>query len=150
MGRPGCSPALHVRARGRRPPKWLGDGAKIVGVEVGPTPATAAELIGRYDGSTLALRGGLAHGQALIMGGDDSIGRPSSLASRLGQAAHPEELLAVGCPAASLPTWVTVLGVRSVTLPGLGRTRGAQRLGLIPGLELPDRSGHASSSGDGD
>jgi adenylate cyclase len=124
--------------------KWLGDGAMIVGVEVGPTLATAAELIGRYDGSTLALRGGFAHGQALIMDGDDYIGRPTNLASRLCQAAHPEELLAVGYPAAALPTWVKVIGIRSVTLPGLGRIRGAQRLGLIPGLELPDLSGQAS------
>ena len=122
--------------------KWLGDGAMIVGVEVGPTLATAAELIGRYDGSTLALRGGFAHGQALIMDGDDYIGRPTNLASRLCQAAHPEELLAVGYPAASLPTWIRVLGIRSVTLPGLGRIRGAQRLGLVPGLELPDLSNH--------
>src|SRR3974390_505329 len=53
--------------------KWLGDGAMIVGLEVGPTVATAAELIGRYDGSTLALRGGFAHGQALIVDGDDYI-----------------------------------------------------------------------------
>lgn len=124
--------------------KWLGDGAMIVGVEVGPTLATAAELIGRYDGSTLALRGGFAHGQALIMDGDDYIGRPTNLASRLCQAAHPEELLAVGYPAAALPTWVRVLGIRSVTLPGLGRIRGAQRLGLVPDLELPDLSNHNS------
>jgi hypothetical protein len=114
----------------------------IVGVEVGPTLATAAELIGRYDGSTLALRGGFAHGQALIMDGDDYIGRPTNLASRLCQAAHPEELLAVGYPAASLPTWIRVLGIRSVTLPGLGRIRGVQRLGLVPDLELPDLSNH--------
>src|ERR1700683_3803318 len=86
--------------------KWLGDGAMIVGVEVGPTLATAAELIGRYDGSTLALRGGFAHGQALIMDGDDYIGRPTNLASRLCQADPPEELLAFGYPAAALPTWV--------------------------------------------
>jgi class 3 adenylate cyclase len=120
--------------------KWLGDGAMIVGVEVGPTLATAAELIGRYDGSTLAVRGGFAHGQALIMDGDDYIGRPTNLAARLCQAARPEELLAVGYPAETLPTWIKVLGVRSVTLPGLGRVRRAQRLGLVPDLELPSLS----------
>ena len=113
--------------------KWLGDGAMIVGVEVGPTLATAAELIGRYDGSTLALRGGFAHGQALIMDGDDYIGRPTNLAARLCQVARPEELLAVGYPAATLPPWIKVVGIRSVTLPGLGRVRRAQRLGLVPG-----------------
>jgi adenylate cyclase len=124
--------------RGVMVAKWLGDGAMIVGVEIGPTLATAAELIGRYDGSALALRGGFAHGQALIIDGDDYIGRPTNLASRLCQAAHPEELLAVGYPATSLPPWIKVLGVRSVTLPGLGRVRRAQRLGLISDLELPD------------
>jgi adenylate cyclase len=126
--------------RGVMVAKWLGDGAMIVGVEVGPTMATAAELLGRYDGSTLALRGGFAHGQVLIMDGDDYIGRPTNLAARLCQAARPEELLAVGYAAAFLPPWIKVLGTRSVTLPGLGRVRQAQRLGLVPDLELPDLS----------
>jgi class 3 adenylate cyclase len=123
--------------RGVRVSKWLGDGAMIVGTEVGPTLATAAELIGRYDGSTLALRGGFAHGQALIMDGDDYIGRPTNLASRLCAAADPEELLAVGYPAEALPPWVQVRGLRSVTLPGLGRIQRVQRLGLVADLELP-------------
>ena len=126
--------------RGVMVAKWLGDGAMIVGVEVGPTLATAAELLGRYDGSTLALRGGFAHGQALIMDGDDYIGRPTNLAARLCDAARPHELLAVGYPAAFLPPWIKVLGTRSVTLRGLGRVRQAQRLGLVPDLELPDLS----------
>ncbi len=125
--------------------KWLGDGAMIVGLDVGPTMATAAELIGRYDGSTLALRGGFAHGQVLIMDGDDYIGRPTNLAARLCQTARPEELLAVGYDTSMLPPWITVLGVRGVTLPGLGRIRRAQRLALIPGLELPDLASGAES-----
>ncbi len=128
--------------RGVMVAKWLGDGAMIVGLEVGPTIATAAELIGRYDGSTLALRGGFAHGQALIMDGDDYIGRPANLAARLCQVARPEELLAVGYNASALPPWIKVLGVRSVTLPGLGRVRRTQRLGLVPDLELPALDRH--------
>ncbi len=123
--------------------KWLGDGAMIVGVEVGPTLATAVELIGRYDGSTLALRGGFAHGQVLIMDGDDYIGRPTNLAARLCQSARPEELLAVGYAAATLPPWIRVLGTRSITLPGLGRVRSVQSLGLVPDVELPDLSRHS-------
>jgi class 3 adenylate cyclase len=129
--------AIAVR-RGVMVAKWLGDGAMIVGLDVGPTLATAAELIGRYDGSTLALRGGFAHGQALIVDGDDYIGRPANLAARLCQAARPEELLAVGYDASMLPPWIQVGGVRSVTLPGLGRFRRAQRLTLVDGLALPD------------
>jgi class 3 adenylate cyclase len=129
--------AIAVR-RGVLVAKWLGDGAMIVGLDVGPTVATAAELIGRYDGSTLALRGGFAHGKALIVDGDDYIGRPANLAARLCQVARPEELLAVGYDTSMLPPWIQVDGVRSVTLPGLGRFRRAQRLGLVEGLALPE------------
>lgn len=123
--------------RGVRVAKWLGDGAMLVGVEVGPTIAAAAELIARYEGHRLALRGGLAHGQVLIFDGDDYIGRPANLAARLCQSARPGELLAVGYPPASLPPWIRVLGTRSLTLQGLGRFRRVQLLGLVPDVELP-------------
>jgi len=127
---------LAVR-RGVRVAKWLGDGAMIIGVEVAPTVATAAEVIGRYDASTLGLRGGVAHGQVLMIDGDDYIGHPTNLASRLCQAARPGELLSVGYSATTLPPWITVLGTRRVSLPGLGRMSGVQTLGLVPGLDLP-------------
>jgi class 3 adenylate cyclase len=127
---------LAVR-RGVRVAKWLGDGAMIIGVEVGPTIATAAEVIGRYDARTLGLRGGVAHGKVLMIDGDDYIGRPTNLASRLCQAARPGELLAVGYTATTLPPWVRVLGTRRVSLPGLGRVGGVQRLGLVADLDLP-------------
>lgn len=126
--------------RGVRVAKWLGDGAMLVGVEVGPTIAAAAELIARYEGHRLALRGGLAHGRVLIFDGDDYIGRPTNLAARLCQAARPGELLAVGYPPDALPPWIRVLDTRSVTLPGLGRFRRVQLLGLVPDLELPSLS----------
>ena len=131
---------LAVR-RGVRVAKWLGDGAMIIGVEVGPTIATAAEVIGRYDGRVLGLRGGVAHGKVLMIDGDDYIGRPTNLAARLCQAAHPGELLAVGYSAETLPPWVRVLGTRRVSLPGLGRVGGVQRLGLVPDLDLPTLTG---------
>jgi adenylate cyclase len=127
---------LAVR-RGVRVAKWLGDGAMIIGVEVGPTIATAAEVIGRYDGRTLGLRGGVAHGKVLMIDGDDYIGRPTNLAARLCQAAKPGELLAVGYSATTLPPWVRVLGTRRVSMPGLGRVGGVQRLGLVDDLDLP-------------
>jgi len=123
--------------RGVRVAKWLGDGAMLVGVDVGPTIAAAAELIARYEGHRLALRGGLAHGRVLIFDGDDYIGRPTNLAARLCQAARPGELLAVGYPTATLPPWIRVLDTRGVTLPGLGRFRRVQLLGLVDDLELP-------------
>jgi class 3 adenylate cyclase len=126
--------------RGVRVAKWLGDGAMLVGVDVGPTIAAAAELIARYEGHSLALRGGLAHGRVLIFDGDDYIGRPTNLAARLCQAARPGELLSVGYPTASLPPWIRVLDTRSVTLQGLGRFRRVQILGLVADLELPTLS----------
>jgi adenylate cyclase len=126
--------------RGVRVAKWLGDGAMLVGVEVGPTIAAAAELIARYEGHRLALRGGLAHGRVLIFDGDDYIGRPANMAARLCQAARPGELLAVGYPTGALPAWIRVLDTRSVTLRGLGRFRRVQELGLVDDLELPSLS----------
>ncbi len=127
---------LTVR-RGVRVGKWLGDGAMLIGVDIGPTIATAAELIARYDCDPLALRGGVAHGQVLIIDGDDFIGRPVNLAARLSQTAGPGELLALGYQASVLPAWITVLGTRDVTLRGIGRLPHVQQLGVLPGLELP-------------
>ena len=112
----------------------------LVGVEVGPTIAAAAELIARYEGHRLALRGGLAHGRVLIFDGDDYIGRPANLAARLCQSARPGELLSVGYPSGALPPWIRVIATRSVTLQGLGRFRRVQLLGLVPDLELPNLS----------
>jgi class 3 adenylate cyclase len=127
---------LTVR-RGVRVGKWLGDGAMLIGVDVGPTIATAAELIARYDCDPLALRGGVAHGQVLIIDGDDFIGRPVNLAARLCQTASPGELLGYGYQASVLPSWVTVLGARDVTLRGIGRLPHVQQLGVLSDLELP-------------
>ena len=127
---------LTVR-RGVRVGKWLGDGVMIIGVEAGPTIATAAELIARHDCNPLALRGGVAHGQVLIIDGDDYIGRPVNLAARLCQTASPGELLALGYQASILPAWITVLGSREVTLRGIGRLPHVQQLGVRPDVELP-------------
>lgn len=123
--------------RGVRAAKWLGDGAMLVGVDVGPTIAAGAELIGRYRGHTLALRGGIAHGSVLLFDGDDYIGRPANLAARLCQAARPGEFLAVGYAPEVLPPWIDVVGTRDITLRGLGRIRRVQCLALTSGLELP-------------
>ena len=138
---------LTVR-RGVRVAKWLGDGAMLIGVDVGPTIATAAELIARYDCDPLALRGGVAHGQVLIIDGDDYIGRPANLASRLCQTASPGELLALGYQASVLPAWVTVLGTRDVTLRGIGRLPHVQQLSVLPDVELPALTAPAPPAGE--
>jgi class 3 adenylate cyclase len=118
--------------------KWLGDGAMLVGGDVGPTIAAAAELIARYTDTSLALRGGIAHGWVFLFEGDDYIGRPANLAARLCQAADPNELLALGYHPDALAPWIQVLGTRDLTLRGLGQLDKIQSLGLIPGLELPE------------
>jgi len=138
---------LTVR-RGVRVGKWLGDGVMLIGVDVGPTIATAAELIARYDGRPLALRGGVAHGQVLIIDGDDYIGRPANLAARLCQTARPSELLSVGYRASVLPPWITVHGTRSVTLRGIGRLPRVQQLGVAADVELPALTPTVSSIGE--
>jgi class 3 adenylate cyclase len=117
--------------------KWLGDGAMLVGLEVGPTIAAGAELIARYRGQTLTLRGGIAHGWVLLFDGDDYIGRPANLAARLCQAAGPGELLAIGYPAELLPRWVQVGGTRTVELHGIGEIEHVQELGIVPNVEMP-------------
>ena len=137
---------LTVR-RGVRVGKWLGDGVMLIGVDIGPTIATAAELIARFDGRPLALRGGVAHGQVLIIDGDDYIGRPVNLAARLCQTARPTELLAVGYHASVLPSWITVHGTRTVTLRGIGRLSRVQQLGVAPDVELPALTVPASPAG---
>jgi adenylate cyclase len=123
--------------RGVRVAKWLGDGAMLVGVDIGPAIATAAELVARFHGRSLVLRGGVADGWALLFEGDDYIGRPVNLASRLCDAARPGELLAVGYPARALPTWIQVRATRDLTLRGIGRLRRVQSLGLVSDLERP-------------
>lgn len=137
---------LTVR-RGIRVAKWLGDGVMLIGVDVGPTIATAAELIARYDGRPLALRGGVAHGHVLIIDGDDYIGRPANLAARLCQTARPGELLAVGYRASMLPPWIAVHSTRSVTLRGIGRLPRVQLLGVAADVELPTLTAPVSAAG---
>ncbi len=120
--------------RGVRVDKWLGDGAMIVGVDVGPTIAAAVEIVARWTKQPLALRGGFAHGNVLILDGDDYIGRPINLAARLCESAGPGELLAMGYPAETLASWIVVKDTRSLTLQGLGRVHGVQRLGIVADL----------------
>src|SRR4051812_21300641 len=116
--------------------KWLGDGAMLVGADIGPVIAVSAELVARYSGRELPLRAGAAHGGVLLFEGDDYIGRPVNLAARFCQAAQPGELLAVGYTARALPSWMEVVGVRDVDLPGLGRISDVQRLGIRPNIAL--------------
>ncbi|MDJ0770923.1 MAG: adenylate/guanylate cyclase domain-containing protein [Ilumatobacter sp.] len=76
--------------------KWLGDGAMLVGVESEPLIEAIVDLEHRIDdiGSPLPLRAGIAAGRVILFEGDDYIGRPVNLASRLCDLADPHEVLA--------------------------------------------------------
>jgi adenylate cyclase len=131
--------------------KWLGDGAMLVGANIGPIIAASGELLARHTEQPLRLHAGAAHGGVLLFEGDDYIGRPVNLAARLCDAAQPGELLVVGYSVDVLPEWMEVLGTRHIRLQGLGRFRDVQRLGLAGGVELPGTSfntaGHTQETG---
>jgi class 3 adenylate cyclase len=120
--------------------KWLGDGALIVGPEISPIVAATLELVSRHREQPLDIRAGVAHGHVLVIDGDDYVGRPTNLASRLCGAARPGELLSLGLQADVLPPWSQVLGTRGISVRGIGRLPRVQVLGLAPNVRLPRRS----------
>jgi adenylate cyclase len=115
--------------RGVRITKWLGDGAMLSSPDTEATvamvleasanadtmlgPAQHAAAGAHADGAgqpsndeALALRAGLARGPVIMFEGDDYIGRPTNVASRLCDAAMPGQVLATRDVAAMAPRWV--------------------------------------------
>jgi class 3 adenylate cyclase len=82
---------------GVRVAKWLGDGAMFVSTEGQALLTTVLELAPRLDGDpgVLPLRAGVAGGPVILFEGDDYIGGPVNLASRLCDVAQPYEALVV-------------------------------------------------------
>src|SRR5512132_2275698 len=77
---------------GVRVAKWLGDGAMFVSTD---GPALAAALGARAsDAVDLPIRAGFSGGDVILFEGDDYIGGPVNLASRLCDVAAPAETLA--------------------------------------------------------
>lgn len=103
--------------RGVRIANWLGDGAMLVGVEAAPLVATVVELVAR---SERPLRAGCAQGPVLLFEGDDHIGASVNLASRLCEAAKPEQVLAPASTVNNLPDWIEASNVGPLALRGLG------------------------------
>jgi class 3 adenylate cyclase len=106
--------------RGVRVAKWLGDGAMVVGVQTGPTLATAVELCAAFSGSQLPLRAGVSVSAALLFDGDDYLGRGANFAARLCNAAEPGEVLSDTDCLVARPEWVAVTATREVTVRGMG------------------------------
>ena len=82
--------------RGVRIAKWLGDGAMLVGVEAEETVEAVIAMEGLVDfsQSPLPMRAGIAEGYVLLIDGDDHVGAPVILASRLCDLAEPHQVLA--------------------------------------------------------
>jgi adenylate cyclase len=91
-------------ARAVRIAKWLGDGAMLVSVETEPAVEAIIDIERRIDESRspLALRAGIASGPVILFEGDDYIGQPVNLASRLCDMAQPHEVLAPAAIMSSL------------------------------------------------
>lgn len=123
--------------RGTRVAKWLGDGVFLVGVKPGPIVATVAELTGRFESFAINLRAGVASGTAVLFDGDDYIGRPVNLASRLCDEAEPGQLLAHPSALDGVPEWVLVGAPKIVTIRGVGPIEGVCALRTAPDVQFP-------------
>lgn len=120
--------------RGVRVAKWLGDGAMLVGTSAGPAVAFAANLVHRFADSELQVRVGLATGTALMFEGDDYIGEPVNLASKLCNAAGPGEILGDVADEV-VPAWVAITDQVEVEIRGIGLVGGISL--LQPALDSP-------------
>jgi adenylate cyclase len=104
---------------GVRVEKWLGDGLMLVGVESEPLVGAALAIEQRHArGGRLALRGGVASGDVILLEGDDYVGRAVNLASRLCDIAAPGSLLAAADDL-ELPEWVEATTHDPVCVKGM-------------------------------
>ena len=76
----------------------------------------------------LALRAGLASGPVIMFEGDDYIGRPTNVASRLCDAAMPGQVLATREVAAAAPRWAAASEVLTYYVRGFDKPLEAARL----------------------
>jgi class 3 adenylate cyclase len=138
--------------RGVRVTKWLGDGAMLSGVDTQAVVGMVLEL-----GSTapaavpLEIRAGLARGPVIMFEGDDYIGRATNVASRLGDAAAPGQVLATREVVRHVPRWVEAVHTALYPAQGFDRPLEASVLRVASaattvtdaccGLVLPEITG---------
>jgi class 3 adenylate cyclase len=163
--------------RGVRITKWLGDGVMLSSPDTEPTVAMVLEvaahadtmLVMPYSPATLygddgdgseerlAIRAGLARGPVVMFEGDDYIGRPTNLASRLCDAATPGQVLATRDVAALSPRWVAASEPLPYPVRGFEKPIEAVRLATgtsatmvtdpTCGLHLPQVTGMLTRTG---
>lgn len=105
---------------GVRVAKWLGDGAMFVGVETEPLIAALLEIENRlrHTQFPLALRAGITLGDVILFEGDDYIGTPVNLASRLCGEAGPGQIFVTQDVAALAPTGVSQTDIGALEVRG--------------------------------
>jgi adenylate cyclase len=109
--------------RGIRVAKWLGDGAMFVSVETDLMLPAVLEIEQHFDErkAPLALRAGVTCGEAILFEGDDYIGFPVNLASRLCDAAENHGVLATPEAVRDVPPWAVVEPIGELDVIGLSR-----------------------------
>jgi class 3 adenylate cyclase len=104
---------------GVRVAKWLGDGAMFVSTDGPALAAALLELDQRAAGAVdLPLRAGFSGGDVILFEGDDYIGGPVNLASRLSDVASPGEIVASADMAAFVPEGGEVRSIEPRVVPG--------------------------------
>lgn len=138
--------------RGVRVTKWLGDGAMLSSANTEAVVAMVIELVELgVESVPLGIRAGLAHGPVIMFEGDDYIGRPANVASRLCDAAESGQTLATREAASQAPRWVAAGPFAPVHIHGIDRPLDAGPLTIVRapemtidpccGLELPVQRG---------
>lgn len=144
--------------RGVRVAKWLGDGAMLSAVDAEALVAMVMEIACKTANIVaLPMRAGLAQGPVIMFEGDDYIGRPPNVASRLCDGAAPGEVLCTREVASVAPRWVLAGDQQPRPVPGFNRPidafllrvaeAEAQVTDVICGLVLPDMAGLATRFG---
>jgi adenylate cyclase len=106
---------------GVRVDKWLGDGAMFVCVDTVPLVNAMLDIASRLrDGDfALPIRAGIASGMVILFEGDDYIGMPVNLASRLCSDALAGQVLVTEAVAALAPAEVVCERIGDVEVRGI-------------------------------
>jgi adenylate cyclase len=126
--------------RGVRIAKWVGDGALLVAVTSGPVVATVVDIVARTRRSPVRVRAGAATGPALLLDGDDYVGRAVNLASRLCDAAEAGMVLTDTDSITALPEWIVAHQHRALRIKGIGKRDDLVRLRVAEGVPVPSAS----------
>ena len=121
--------------RGVRVVKWLGDGAMLSSTTPDALLALVIEIDVRMTQElpSLPVRVGVAAGPVIMFEGDDYIGRPVNLASRLCDIATAHELLVAGDMSSSGPAWARAACRGSTEIRGFQQPVDVWAVSLAPG-----------------